>query len=373
MILRSLLWMMFFQSSLMSCGHGYGSHAAAYAWKQGKSPTSMKRRLYGRSRLWMMPEGPEVRSLVDGLSDHFFPSPSPSASTSTSSPVTAPHPSAKHPWQLTEIEFISGRYKANPPEKMTELRDRLPAKLLSIDSKGKFIYFRFDGFSLWSTLGLMGHWAVLPGNYQASSDRHLRWLWRLRNQQNTAAATLLYSDQIGYGTMRISTSADELDDKLQDIGPCWLTNPISADDFIALAQKPSTSKRQVALFLMDQKKTAGIGNYILSEVLYMSRIHPWALCCDLQTEHLLALHQAINRVMQASYRSQSSRFAQARRQQLAESAFKFLVYMREVCSQGYPVRKEIGPHKRGIHWVPELQVHGQPKLSSYDQRHYEEN
>ena len=40
----------------------------------------------------------------------------------------------------------------------------------------------------------------------------------------------------------------------------------------------------VARFLMDQSKTAGIGNYVLSETLYKAAVYPWAKCGDLDTK-----------------------------------------------------------------------------------------
>ena len=42
--------------------------------------------------------------------------------------------------------------------------------------------------------------------------------------------------------------------------------------------------------------------------------------------------------------------------------FAFKVYSRSKCPLGYSVVKELGPHKRSIHWVPEVQVYGKKAL-----------
>ena len=42
--------------------------------------------------------------------------------------------------------------------------------------------------------------------------------------------------------------------------------------------------------------------------------------------------------------------------------FEFKVYSRQRCPLGYSVIKELGPHKRSIHWVPEVQVYGKKAL-----------
>lgn len=76
-----------------------------------------------------------------------------------------------------------------------------------------------------------------------------------------------------------------LTEKLAQIGPSWLPSeasaapsgpnetdaeaPLSLEKFltIALAAGNRAPNRALAVFLMDQTKTSGIGNYVLSEVV----------------------------------------------------------------------------------------------------------
>lgn len=65
-----------------------------------------------------------------------------------------------------------------------------------------------------------------------------------------------------------------LEDKLAEIGPSWLTESgpdncgLQFETFLQIAEKSTrrSPERPLVLFLMDQSKTSGIGNYILSEV-----------------------------------------------------------------------------------------------------------
>ena len=111
-----------------------------------------------------------------------------------------------------------------------------------------------------------------------------------------------------------------------------------------IVRRQCSSRRRaavpVAKFLMDQSKTAGIGNYVLSEValprgpsqhsttaqprchsrwcclaqltdcvsppqvLYKARVYPWAACADLVDSDWAEVHAAASQTLRASYASQ---------------------------------------------------------------------
>lgn len=330
------------------------------------------RRLVHRSTIKMMPEGPEVSSFVNTLQSALFseskPISNPSTfSSSTSSGVLA---STGSTLRLTDLQIISGRYTKVPPTGYEALKSILPATLLSVSSKGKFIYFTFDGFTLWSTLGLQGHWILYPDHKAVVKRGNLRLLCKFhmenKVQQVSNELALAYYDTIGYGTIKVSTSPEELQEKLDSLGPCWVHDPISLPDFISLIKKAKPD-RYAAVLLMDQSKTSGIGNYILAEALYRSRLYPWVKCGELaqSDEAIELIYNSILTIVRSSYLSQLPdslvKYANFKRGQsdptsiLNEVPFNFQVYMRERCPLGHRVVKEPGPHKRSIHWVPEVQ------------------
>jgi formamidopyrimidine-DNA glycosylase len=68
-------------------------------------------------------------------------------------------------------------------------------------------------------------------------------------------------------------------------------------------------RRRLAVFLMDQTKTSGVGNYILSEALYEAGVHPWATVGEVAADDGLAadLFHALRRVVGQSWASQRGR------------------------------------------------------------------
>ena len=197
-------------------------------------PLNVKRH-YARSSLKMMPEGPEVRSLVDSISTRFKGS----------------------NWHLTSAAIVSGRYAKAAPENWDHMISKLPAVVKDVKCKGKFIYFECGDFYIFNTLGLSGGWSL------SSSKAYTRASFSL-TKDNGEMKNLNFYDMIGYGTIKVCLTKDELDRKLNKVGMCWLEEKPSFEDFLAKVKKTKPN-RPLVVFLMDQTKLAGIGNYILSE------------------------------------------------------------------------------------------------------------
>ena len=180
----------------------------------------------------------------------------------------------------------------------------------------------------------------------------------------------MFSDMIGYGTLKITTK-EELEIKLKSLGPCWLTNRPTFDQFEYIIKKEKVT-RPLVKTLMDQKRFSGIGNYILSEVLYRARIHPFAVCGTVVEEKgaLRAIYDNIVIVISSSYNSQHSygNIPASINTEIDEetiwtsteaisTSFAFLVYRQKKCPlTSLPIVKETGLHGRAIYWVPSVQT-----------------
>ena len=273
--------------------------------------------------------------------------------------------------KLLGAEILSGRYANAPPKNWQALLDALPATFASVQSHGKFIYWTLDAeeavsLTFWSTLGMTGAWARERG-------AHSRVAFTFGD--GGGADVLYYNDQRNFGTLTVSVEADELDAKLATLGPSWLQEGgLPRSEFLRVVGAQCASKRRRAVplckFLMDQSKTAGIGNYLLSELLHRAAIHPFAACGDLSDEEWADVHEAAAHVTQGSYASQAAiaaaggaRALSATRGTFAAMAptFELQVYRRTAdAARGLPVRQDVGPHGRSIFWVPETQTRARP-------------
>ena len=344
------------------------------------------RRSYSRSNLVMQPEGPEVASLADSLNQRL------GTTKSWYNPIITPEASPVNNLstivRLKNVDIISGRYTKKKPEGWEILQEHLQKTsaglhLSDIKTKGKFIYFTFvshPDLSLWSTLGLAGGWTF-------QSHRHTRLkltfeIERMDNNGITEIISLYFFDTRNFGTFKVSNQRTELEEKLRKLGIDWLSkdpeNRVTLSQFVGLGKAAARRGRSLAVFLMDQSKTAGIGNYLLSEVLYVSKIHPFALCASLDNESWEGLYIAIRDTIQCSYFSQtqldgvfheSEKLLSGRDNFTDYSKFEFIIYAQQYTrdTKDKVVRQE-GAHKRTIHWVPSIQTKHTPESFHIIQR-----
>lgn len=348
----------------------------------------------------MMPEGPEVRTLVDQLQ-----------------PAVG--------MRLTDFRFLSGRYvrgarprgfeafaKTITPVVKEATRsdysyagggsgggddntvsitsqqdkdDNGEADFVGVDiikslqCKGKFIYLVLDEGSaltsndadyqrsIWITLGMTGRFVNeedVNKPRASNSDKtgsDPRWFFETLDTSTGQRRKIYYRDPRNFGTLIFSLSALELENKLASLGPDMLDNNTTEDVFLEAMNK-STQKRNVCKFLMDQSKISGVGNYILAEGLYRARIDPFASLDEINLKQRKSLFKELREVITTSYSSQgltrpnggTYRSVDGSRGQFE---FQLQCYGQDLSPNNNPVVKEVdGPHGRAIWYVPEEQL-----------------
>jgi len=278
-----------------------------------------------------MPEGPEVRTTVDYLSD-----------------IAVGR-------ELTSIRYLDDGYRAKQVrDQVDELEAALPLTIESVDCKGKFIWFTLsDGWTIWNTLGMTGSWRVYP-------TRHHMLTLVLGGSPVT---DLSYNDSRRFGTFKMLHDPDGslLDAKLATLGPDLLADP-GVDAALWLSRLRARDHRNVCDALMDQRVIAGIGNYLKAEALYRARINPHANVGDLSDDDLEALRVASVTCIRQSYASKGATLRDYRLPDGSpgQASFQFLCYGRDRDPDGCAVVRERTPDKRTTHWVPQVQVVGTP-------------
>lgn len=121
------------------------------------------------------------------------------------------------------------------------------------------------------------------------------------------------------------------------------------------ASRKRAPQRPLAVFLMDQTKLAGVGNYLLSELLYDAGIWPWATLADLDAELWRRVFESTRSCIWGSYRQQT---AERAGDPNADALYRWKVYRQLTSPEGHAVRQEEGPHGRTVHWVEEIQIWG---------------
>ncbi|SDJ55963.1 endonuclease VIII [Salimicrobium halophilum] len=141
------------------------------------------------------------------------------------------------------------------------------ADVTRVDTKGKAMLTRFDnGYTIYSHNQLYGKWMVRNAYNYPNTNRQLRLA--IHNEKKSA---LLYS------ASDIEVLKDEeVPDHpfIRKIGPDILSEQVTEEEMIERFKSKRFSRRKWTSLLLDQSFVAGLGNYLRSEILFASGIHP---------------------------------------------------------------------------------------------------
>tara|TARA_B100001123_G_scaffold342540_1_gene388683 strand:+ start:6591 stop:7391 length:801 start_codon:yes stop_codon:yes gene_type:complete len=266
-----------------------------------------------------MPEGPEVRKIAQTLAG--------AVSGET----------------LNSVEVVSGRYLKKDPSGINLFRQQLPKKVVGAGCHGKFMYWMLDDeCSIWSTLGMTGEWTL-------EKSKHTRLIFKLGNNE------VYFNDQRNFGTLKFVRGKFALIEKLQSLGPDMLAEDVTDSNFISqIRKKPGW---EITKALMDQAIVAGVGNYIKSDSLWLSKISPHRKVCDLNDVELKSLNNAIKRIMRESFNTGGSTI-ETYKDSTKEGEYtrRFLVYNQKMDPDGNKVVRELTADNRTTHWCPDIQI-----------------
>lgn len=266
------------------------------------------------------------------------------------------------------------RYSREEISGYAEVRSKFPARIQLITVKGKHIIFVYQSiatvetFYMISFLGMEGKWTSQKGNHS-----NLWFLFGQPLETNTylLEKVLYYDDSRHFGAISFYPNQAALTTKLNTFGPDVLayalylqgqlpTLPISehitADIWRAKFRNPRLLNKEVGVFLLDQNRFSGVGNYQRCESLYIARVSPHRPLGQMTDAEIEALRLAVFDIV---YRAYIARGATLRTYQTPygeKGEFQCVVYGKAYCPLGHPVTRTPTKDKRTAHWVPAIQT-----------------
>lgn len=330
-----------------------------------------------------MPEGPEVRKFGDILRANVINR------------------------IITKITIKKGRYTKKVFDGYQILVDSLPVKIIDIVNKGKFTYIILQSVNdvtntlyLLNTLGMSGSWTVLKTNgkchnklkyddtefnlkiYEArrkegtycyprvleyiGNDNMDVWFQYAYNNLNIEMELdngdkLNFHDQRNFGTLKVINTKKELDKKLNELGPDIMF--MSKDDFIKILKSKQVSygNKYIGNIIVNQKLVSGIGNYLRSDILWMSKISPFRKLKDITEDEMKTIFKISQGLIWVDYNLEyglKKNYIEKTMKFPSDYNRDFFVYMQEKDINGNKVNKDEcfeGSQKRFVHWVEEIQ------------------
>ena len=283
--------------------------------------------------------------------------------------------------EVTEINILNGRYKKHGPfEKYTMFKNKLPIKLIDIQTKGKFMYMEFpDELYVFVTLRLSGGWAYLQEGkkkYEFSEvvgeftsyiqddkmDVYMKnALAHLNVEFKTSKGSIYFYDTLSFGTLKVMKGKEELEKKLKSIGPDIMEETTTLDMFKQQLKKTNNLDKPIGNVLMNQKVVAGVGNYLRADVLYMSKVDPFRKVSKLTDSEIKDIFNNCKILTWGDYdKEEAIKMKIMTKSTKLPADYKrfFFIYQEDTDIHGNKVhKKELyeGSQKRFIYYVPEIQ------------------
>ena len=286
---------------------------------------------------------------------------------------------------IQDIEIQNGRYKNKGPfEHYKELRNSLPLKIKSVESKGKFMYIELsNGMFLGFTLGLSGGWFFKPLNskslihgldfsskYSLDDERlkekyegyFQKALTHINVEFKTSVGDLLFYDTLSYGTIKVFKNEEELEKKLNTLGVDIMDEDLTFELFEERIHLKKNLQKPIGNVLMDQKTISGVGNYLRSDSLWMAKISPFRKVKDIDEKELRDLYHDLRALIWGQYdKKEGIKMKLISKTDKLPQDYKrdFFAYQEEKDVFGKKVTKEQlyeGSQVRYVYWVKERQI-----------------
>ena len=164
----------------------------------------------------------------------------------------------------------------------------------SVQARGKALLVHFElGLTLYTHNQLYGTWRIVRRGQRPRTRRALRLALH-----TDAWSCLLYS----------ATAIEVLDAEalvehpfLRRLGPDVVAMETAPEAILGQYTDPVFHKRQLGVLLLDQSFLAGLGNYLRSEILFLSRESPYGRPMALDAERLRRLAVTTRQLARRSY------------------------------------------------------------------------
>lgn len=254
--------------------------------------------------------------------------------------------------KITNIEIgKDSRYDSQDPR----FKPLIDKTFLEVSSKGKKIIFVFEDTSfMLSFLGMEGRWEILESFNPTL--KHISLIFYLKSGK-----ILQFRDQRHFGCVEYHSDQDSLNKALSTVGTPWLPSTMFPDivtkDVLWKMLSNKRLRKTIMMFIVDQKYTSGVGNYIRADALYLARISPWRELNQISRTESDRLFEAVRIVMEKALKCGGHTLRSYFNPIGTIGGYEPYVYGRTFSRDTEePVIRETDSQKRSIFWCPSVQV-----------------
>ena len=264
-----------------------------------------------------MPEGPEVKIVADFLNKKL--------KNKT----------------ITDLNYCSKPYKKKYGELINELNQFTPIKFEKVFCIGKASFLKIDKHHYFSYhLGMTGKWSEIK-------EKHSHLIIKTSGQDQ-----LYFTDTRRFGNIKLLKEGDILKKYPKDRDLLNYSTSIKKNvDYLI---KNIHTDQVVCKVLLNQKYFCGVGNYLKSEILYHSKIHPHKNWSDLNRKEITNLCKFTREIMKKAYLSGGAELRDFKNPK-NDSKLRLNAYGKKIDSKKRVIVNDITKDQRRTYWCPKIQ------------------
>ena len=264
-----------------------------------------------------MPEGPEVKIVVDYLNKNL------------------------RNKKIRSFSHCSKPYKEKYENVICRINEFTPIKFTKFFCIGKTSFLKLDDKNYFSFhLGMTGKWSK-----QKEKHSHLKL--------ETFDKTIIYfTDPRRFGNIKIISDTELSKNYFKEGDLLNFDTPI--DKYVSYLIKNLKTEQEVCKILLNQKYFSGVGNYLKSEILYKSKIHPHKKWNKLNKKEITKICKYTKQTMIDSYNSGGAELRDFKNPK-NDSKLELLAYGKEKDKKGRKIISQITKDQRRTFWCPSIQ------------------
>ena len=239
--------------------------------------------------------------------------------------------------RLVEIKFNT--------DKRSEISEDMEGEIEEIECRGKLLWMRLSSKEKNKKYYIHIHFGISGWIEFARPERNIKY--EIRVERGGDKIELYMEDMRRFWKIKI-VGEEEHERIIGKLGVSIFSEEFSEEYFRNVVK---SRKTYVASLIMEQKKIAGIGNYIKNEAIYMSKLGGRVKSNELEEEEIRELYKNIKYVAYSSlmeqlkskriegeYKERYDRYERNRPEKI-EIPYKFRIYGREKTDDGKRVKK----------------------------------
>jgi len=244
---------------------------------------------------------------------------------------------------IVSFHILNGPYLTSNKNIYTSQRKKIKnlryRKCLDVYSKGKYLFFKFNGeMYLAIHAGMAGSWATYK-------NKHTLFHLEFENED------LYFQDLRRFSKFNLLENEKEYLDFIDNIG-C----DIFDIDFTTFkTQLLRMKKSKLCSALMNQKRISGIGNYLRADIMYVSKLSPHRLIKELNEDEMCRLYDSCKSVVNESYSCKATTCGNYENT-IHYGSYETKVYGKSFTLNGEKIDKFKDVNKRTVWWVPSVQL-----------------